>query len=67
MVKARVQQHNDGGWGEAYFLCLLQRGRPQWRGGSLRALAMCGFSYFQKGENIYKFLKLKEGVKATQP
>jgi hypothetical protein len=55
------------GWGKASCLCLLQQGGPQWRGGSLGALAMCGFSYFQKGEKIYKFSKLKDGVKATQP
>jgi hypothetical protein len=51
------------GWGKASCLCLLQQGGPQWRGGSLHALAMCGF----KGEKIYKFLKLREVVKATQP
>ncbi len=51
------------GRGKASCLCLLQQGGPQWRGGSLHALAMCGF----KGEKIYKFLKLREVVKATQP
>ncbi len=55
------------GWGKASCLCLLQQGGPHWRGGSLGALVMCGFSYFQKGEKIYKFSKLKERVKATQP